>query len=293
MRTKGFSPSWLLVITMLVITLLVPRLALADNLDSLVKELSADSERVRLSAVLNLTKLGDVRGIDPLVKVIANDSDKKVRSAAAVGLGVLGASASKAQKAKAVAALQKAASSDASEFVKAKAEDSLKKLGSSGGGTGPTPSGGSSIYVNIGPMSSKTGNAANDTKFRALIVKTSASTLARSAPKMEQKWSGSLPTSPQGFAAKGYSAFFVDGTLNELKVQTSGNTATVSCKISMLLASFPDKSIFGMLNGGAKVSGSAAQKDVDLAGEDCVTAVVEDLIAKKIVPTINSKVGTP
>lgn len=282
-----------MVIAVLIGIVLAPRFASADNLSSLVSELDASSERVRLSAVLNLTKLGDVRAIDPLVKVIANDSDKKVRSAAAVGLGVLGASASKAQKAKAIAALEKAASNDASEFVKAKAEDSLKKLGSAGGGSSPTPRGGSSVYVSIGPMSSKTGNSAADAKFRALIVKTAGSTLTRSAPKMLQKWSGSLPTTPQGFAAKGYSAFFVDGTLNELKVQTSGNTATVSCKISMLLASFPDKAIFGMLNGGAKVQGSSAARDVDLAGEDCVTAVVEDLIAKKIVPTINSKVGTP
>ncbi len=289
MRTKVH----LVVIAMLIGIALLPRLAFADNLDSLVKELGADSERVRLSAVLNLTKLGDVRGIDPLVKVIADDSDKKVRSAAAVGLGVLGAAANKTQKAKALAALQKAASSDPSEFVKAKAEDSLKKLGSSGGGTGPTPSGGSSIYVNIGPMSSKTGNPTADARFRAIIVKTAGSTLGKTAPKMQQTWPGSLPTTPQGFAAKGYSAFFVDGTLNELKVQTSGNTSTVSCKINMLLASFPDKSIFGMLNGGAKVQGSASQKDIDLAGEDCVTAVVEDLIAKKIVPTINSKVSSP
>lgn len=289
MRTKVH----LLVIALLIGIALVPRLAFADNLDSLVRELDADSERVRLSAVLNLTKLGDVRAIDPLVKVLANDSDKKVRSAAAVGLGSLGATASKAQRQKAVAALQKASTSDESVFVKAKAEDSLKKLGSSGGGTGPTPSGGSSIYVNIGPMSSKTGNATADAKYRALIVKTSASTLTRAAPKMEQKWSGSVPSSVQGFAAKGYSAFFVDGTLNELKVQTSGSSASVSCKISMLLASFPDKAIFGMLSGGAKVQGSSSPKDIELAGEDCVTAVVEDLIAKKIVPTINSKVANP
>ena len=293
MRTKGYPASWVLAIAMLLGIVVVPRLSFADNLDSLVRELDADSERVRLSAVLNLTKLGDPRAIDPLIRVIANDGDKKVRSAAAVGLGALGASASKAQKQKAIAALQKAASGDASEFVKAKAEDSLKKLGTAGGGTGPTPTGGSSIYVNIGPMSSRTGNGTADARFRALIVKTAQSTLTRSAPRMEQKWAGSLPTSVQGFSAKGYSAFFVDGTLNELKVQTSGNTATVSCKISMLLASFPDKAIFGMLNGGAKVQGSAAQKDVDLAGEDCVTAVVEDLIAKKIVPTINSKVSGP
>ncbi len=281
----------LLVIAMLIGIVLLPRDAFADNVDVLIKELGADSERVRLSAVLNLTKLGDERAIEPLIKVIANDSDKKVRSAAAVGLGSIGASAPKALKQKAIAALQKSASSDASEFVKAKAEDSLKKLGSSGSGSGPAPTGGSSIYVNIGPMSSKTGNATADAKYRALIVKIAGSTLARSAPKMEQKWAGTLPSTVQGFAAKGYSAFFVDGTLNELKVQTSGNTATVSCKISMLLASFPDKAIFGMLNGGAKVQGSAVQKDIDLAGEDCVTAVVEDLIAKKIVPTINSKVS--
>ena len=54
----------------------------------------------------------------------------------------------------------------------------------------------------------------------------------------------------------------------------------------MLLASFPDKSVFGFLNGGAKVQGSASPSDIELASEDCVSAVVEDLIAKKIVPTI-------
>jgi hypothetical protein len=56
-----------------------------------------------------------------------------------------------------------------------------------------------------------------------------------------------------------------------------------------LLASYPEKSIFGLLNGGASVQASGS--DVALAREDCVSAVVEDLIAKKIVPTINTKAG--
>jgi hypothetical protein len=58
----------------------------------------------------------------------------------------------------------------------------------------------------------------------------------------------------------------------------------------MLLADFPDKSVFGFLNGGASVTASKSEKDQDLAAEDCVTAVIENLIANKIIPTIKSKV---
>jgi hypothetical protein len=39
------------------------------------------------------------------------------------------------------------------------------------------------------------------------------------------------------------------------------------------------------------VQASSAPRDVDMAREDCVSAVVEDLIAKKIVPTIKVKVS--
>ena len=74
---------------------------------------------------------------------------------------------------------------------------------------------------------------------------------------------------------------------------TAGNSTTVSCKISMLLASFPDKSVFGMLNGGAKVQGGSSAKDIALSSDDCVSAVVESLIATKIVPTIKTKAGIP
>jgi hypothetical protein len=59
----------------------------------------------------------------------------------------------------------------------------------------------------------------------------------------------------------------------------------------MLLASFPDKNIVANLNGGATVQGNgSAPKDLALGQEDCVDAVVQDLITKRIVPTIKSKV---
>src|SRR5690349_20259390 len=100
------------------------RPAWADNVDELVRQLeNDDSDKVRLSAALNLTKLGDPRAILALAKAIGNDSDKSVRSAAAVGLGKLVTDKTKSSiKNLAVAALRRAAESDASDFVRGQAD---------------------------------------------------------------------------------------------------------------------------------------------------------------------------
>lgn len=278
-----------LALAAIVVVALGSSTARAQAVDKLAKDLESDSERVRLSAALNLTKLGDPKGILPLAKALGNDDDAKVRSAAAVGLGKLvPASTNKSVNNLAINALKKAASSDGSELVKAQAENALKNLGA-GSTTRPPTGGGGSIYVNVGPMSSKTGNAAQDPKLRTLMQKTATSTLGRVAKSMATTWKGGGTPTKSQLDGAGFQGFYVDGTLNELKVTTTGSSATVSCKISMLLASFPDKSVFGFLNGGAKVQGSAS--DIALSSEDCVAAVVEDLIAKKIVPTIQTKAG--
>jgi hypothetical protein len=289
--TKNFGRARVLLRVVAITALLFAfaRPAFAGNVDELISQLGDDSDKIRLSAALNLTKLGDPKAIPALIKRLDPnvESSKNVRGAAAKGLGSLAANASKAQKAAAAKALTDAKNNDPSPFVTAQAEQALDKIGSVGGTT--QPSGTGCIYVNVGPMSSKTGS--NDAKFRDMMVKTSQKTLTRVASNMLQTWSGGgVPTKSQ-LQSKGCDGFYVDGTLNELKVEKSGNTATISCKVSMLLASFPDKSVFGFLNGGAKVQGSTAQRDIDLGSEDCVSAVVEDLIAKKIVPTIKSKVG--
>jgi hypothetical protein len=280
-----------LALVALVLITLGSTTARAQAVDKLVKDLESDSERVRLSAALNLTKLGDPKAILPLAKALANDSDAKVRSAAAVGLGKLvSASTNKSANGLALNTLKKAAASDRSELVKAQAQNALKLLGADSPPP-PTDGGGEAIYVNIGPMSSKTGKAAQDPKLRDLMVKTATSTMNKVAKSMATTWKGGgAPTKAQ-LSSAGFQGFYVDGTLNELKVTTTGSMATVSCKISMLLATYPDKSVFGLLNGGATVQGSASSSNVALSSEDCVAAVVEDLIAKKIVPTIRTKAG--
>jgi hypothetical protein len=289
-RMLGRAARRVVVITVFVV--LGWRPAFADNVDALVQQLgNDDSDKVRLSAALNLTKLNTERAILPMAKALLADSDKNVRSACAVGLSkIVTARTSSSLRNIAVANLKKAAAEDESDFVKAQAQKALAAIGGGGGTVTPQPGGGGGIYVNIGPMSSKTGSG-DDPKLRDLMRKTASKTMGKVAGDMAITWPGGDPKKAD-LDKKGVSGFYVDGTLNELAVkQASASSATVSCKISMLLASFPDKSVFGFLNGGASVQSSGRTTDLALAREDCVSAVVEDLIAKKIVPTIKAKAG--
>jgi hypothetical protein len=269
--------------------------ARADNVDELIRQLDGDdSDKVRLSAALNLTKLGDPRAILALAKAVGNDGDRNVRGAAAVGLGKLVTDRTKPSiRNLAIAALTRA-KSDESDIVQEQADRALKAIGVTGTTSDVVqpPVKGGAIYVNIGPMSSKTGDTTADPKFKALMVKVASKTMTRVASGMATTWPGGAPTKAM-LDARSTQGFYVDGTLNELKAKETGSSTTVSCKINMLLASYPDKSIFGLLSGGASVQASGRASDLALAREDCVAAVVEDLIAKRIVPTIQMKAGAP
>jgi hypothetical protein len=260
----------------------------ADNFELLRQQLeNDDSDKVRLSAAVNLTKLGDPRAIKPLINALANDTDKTVRGAAAVGLGKLVTDKiADGVKKDAVAALTQAKDSDASSVVRREADNALKAIGVVGGPPGKA----APIYVNIGPMASTTGNSAADAKLKALMVSIASQTVTKN--RMAITWPGGVP-SKATLSASRTAGFFIDGTVNKVEVKETGSSMMVSCKISMLLADFPDKSVFGVLKGGGSVPTSGAKAEVARAGEDCVSAVVEDLIAKQVVPTINSKVGSP
>jgi hypothetical protein len=261
------------------------------NVDNLIGQLSDPSDRVRMSAVLALTNLESPRAIDALAKTLLNKREtKNIRGVAANALGkiVANGSPSSAQRKTAINALA-AAKDDPEPFVSAKADAALSQIGATVPASAAKPSGGGGIYVNIGPMSSKT-NTASDSQFRTLMQKTAASTMGKVARSMQITWPGGNP-SKAALDKKGVAGFYVDGTLNEVKIEKSGNSSKVSCKVNMLLASYPEKSVFGFLNGGAAVQASASASDIALAQQDCVAAVVESLIAKQIVPTIKSKVG--
>jgi hypothetical protein len=255
--------------------LVFPRVARADQVDKLVGQVSGGSDyKVRLSAALNLAKIGDKRAIPVFIKAL-KDSDQAVRGVAAAGLGKLVTSGTlKSTRSQAMAALKSAASNDGNAFVRKQAQKAYDQLKSLGGGGKVAPG---STYVNIGGMAATVSNASS---IKSIMRQAVQKAFRQNAARMVIEWPGG--GSPSGSQLKGIKAFHVDGTVNEIKV--SGGM--VECKVSMLLATYPEKSMFGFLKGGAKVDGGG---DTDGAEADCVSAVAEDLIARKIIPTIQAR----
>lgn len=303
-RANGSRARALIIGTAVALALCVGAVpVLADNVDDLVKSLDDSSNKVRLAATINLRKVQDQRAILPLAKHVNvdNESDVTVRAAAAAGLGDLVNGTTKpGMKRLAVSALERAKANDPSDSVKKQADKALAAItGGTAGGTSSTTaptastataSASGGIYVNFGPMSSKTGT--NDAANRAAMVKAATKMMTKKQSGWAQTWAGGAPTKA-ALAAKKMMGFYVDGTLNELKIVKAGSSATVSCKVSMLLADFPDKSVFGFLSGGAKVESGASDKDIALSADDCVSAVIEGLVETKIIPTIKTKAGVP
>jgi hypothetical protein len=221
-----------------------------DNVDTLIGQLNNDdSDKVRFVAAVNLTKLGDQRAILPMVKCVGNDSDTKTRSACALGLGKLVTGATKSSiKNLVIATLNRVAAQDSSDSVKSQAAQSLTALGStpSGGGSipqqGTSNSGAGGAYVSVGGMSSKTGGT-NDAKLKAIMARSAQSALGKAGGKIMTQWAGGAAPTAADLNKKQVAGFYVDGTLNSATASVSGSTATITCKVSMLLASYPDKNI--------------------------------------------------
>ena len=251
----------------------------ADNVDRLINQLRGSSSyKVRLSAALTLTKLGDPRAIGPLTRAL-RDQEKTVRGVAAAGLGKLVTADTPArQRTQVLAALRRVARSDSNSVVRRQAEKAYNKVESL---EDASPAGG--VFVDVGAMGDKTRK---NPALKNLMRQTVANTFKKRASGMRIGGEGPPPSRSQ---LRNMSAFHLQGTLTSLSVSESGRSAEVSCKVSMLIATYPEKSMFGFLNGGARVSTGSSSRDIELGKQDCVAAVMEDLVARKVIPTLESR----
>ncbi len=278
----------LAVVAILALVVARPTAARADNIDVLIKDAKSGSDyKVRLAAVLGLAKVGDKRGIPALIGALG-DSDKTVRGAAAVALGKLITAATPATtRGQAKTALEKLLAKESTDSVKKVAQKTLDQLAALEAASSAVTTGG--IYVSVDKMASK---AEPVEELRKLMRDTATSVLSKKAKDFMQTWPGGKAPTKKDLTAKSVSGFYLDGTVNELTVKQKGASATISCKINMLIATYPEKSIFGMLTGTASVAGSSDASDIALAKQDCVAAVVEDLVQSKVIPTIRQKAGS-
>jgi len=251
--------------------------ARADRVDDLTRQLTDDPDyKVRLSAALNLGRLGDRRAIDPLTTALG-DADKTVRGVAAATLGrLVDAQVPEATRARVAGALETLARGDADGFVRSQAEKSSAAIRA----IRTAPPAQKGVYVEVGPMADASKRA--DKTLMEVMRKKVVDSFGARAPSF-------ATTKPSDAELGRMAAFYVDGTVTALTVQ-KGPPASVVCKVSMILATYPQKSMFGFLNGSAEASAAGtSDRAVAEAASDCVTAVVEDLVTSKLVPQIEAR----
>lgn len=252
--------------------------ALADRVDDFIVQLRTAKEyKERVAAAAALAKLADKRSIEPLLMSL-NDSDKNVRATAVGALPVVVKKGTKADVARAISALETSLT-DSSPVVRAAAQKAIDAL------AGPVPpllAG--STFVEFGSMAAK---AEEGKSVVADMRRIAVATMAQKAPTFATKWPNNKPLSAKELAAKKVDAFYVDGSISEMRVSKKGNYNVVSCKIDMVIATFPERSMFGFLKGSASVE--TDPREIEDAKKDCVGAVVEDLIETKVIPTIRTR----
>jgi phosphate transport system substrate-binding protein len=232
-----------------------------DNVEDLIDQLtSSDNDKVRASAALRLAKLGD-----PRATAASGDQDTPD------------------EMREAIEALRQA-SQDPSELVRSEAQKALRAILDSR--TGRKPSREVAIYVNVGPMSSNNEEARDNERLKSLMRSVAIRTIEKLG--LKTTWPGG-PSTKDMLKADNTMGFYVDATLNALKVKKTGSGMSVSCKIVLTVTIYPEKNAFGFLNGGASVQTS--MNDIASAEENCVSVVIEDLVAKKVVPMISYKAG--
>lgn len=269
-----------------------PAVARADKVDDLMGQLRTNSDyKVRLNAAMQLGRLGDKRSVPAFVDAL-KDSEKTVRGVAANALKKLvDSSVDPTLRKRAIGELRRVADNDPDSFVRNQANDAynaLKHLGS-GGGSAPAAGG---VYVEVGPMAdaSKQGSGSLIDSMRSTVGKT----LVKKAPTFQTNLPPGRPLTKGDLTKAGIKgAFYVDGTLVALGVKTTGSTSEVSCNVSLFIATFPEKSMFAFLKGGAQVQTGTTPKAIDEAKVDCVGAVLEDIVGRQVVPTIQQRAAMP
>jgi hypothetical protein len=109
------------------------------------------------------------------------------------------------------------------------------------------------------------------------------------APGFLTRWPGGVLPSVAELEEASAVGFRVEVTLASLTVRERAGAAEVSCELTLPLTTLADQRMFALAKGGATVSTSADADSLEAAKLDCVGAVLEDVVARQIVPAIQAR----
>ncbi len=115
--------------------------------------------------------------------------------------------------------------------------------------------------------------------YRDIMRETVRAELAERSP-----WRIELTEAPTG-------GFYVDGTVDEMKVEHDGNTTRVYCELKLWVRSAagvakPPSTIdhpISLLSGSAAVDTTRGSRDIALSRQACVSTVAEELVERLLV----------
>lgn len=271
-----------------VMCLLCVQSAHADKIDVQVKQLgSGDSYKLRLSAALSLAKTHDQRAIAAMVRALRRDRASTVRQVAALSLGKMIDSSTRASlRDQAIAGLERAAKRDGEAKVRKAAARALKQL------SGLRPKNRPGVFIAIGKPADRSGKLSK--KAVSGLENTIGTSIDRAAPAFAVRWpGGGLPTRSQ-LRQGGTQGFYVGATVSRVSVVKKGGRAEIQCSVAIRVNPWEGRDAqekwkeneTASCTGNAKVIGSSSRTGIAGAVSDCVVAVTEEITAKQVVPFI-------
>lgn len=272
--------------------LLMGSVARADTIETTIRQMADSSYKVRLSAVLALSKSHDPRAVIALADALLKDDESTIRRVAALALGkMIDVRTADDARDLGFEAIDTAAARDADLKVRATAARAQQDL--SGlrkkrreprfEGRGDKPG----VFVNIDSATDQSKVAPSDAGERlARVVKKSVERTGYAT-----SWPGGLPTQTE-LATNHARAFIVASTVKRIDISKVSRQTQILCKVEIRIApwSGTDGGEKWEANKAASASGSAkattGTSDREIAGgvRDCLEAVAEDVTTRQIVP---------
>jgi len=232
----------------------------ADSVDELAQMLSSSSEKARISAVVQLARLGDKRTLKPLVSAL-HDPSAQVRTLAATALGRLGHKA-------ALPALRATATDDTDESVRARASEAATAVAKAN--NLPAEAGGQTVAAKAmrhGSGFGRSPHAVEDRPDLYVVIKSSSDDSPGKADKnmrkahadfLRQTLSDSFRSAPQVTLADteaqrwGLDARHIDLSVVKLEMTTPNGLVQIEAELRLAISDDSGKMI-SFLSGGAKV----------------------------------------